>query len=904
MKCSNPTCVAELKDDAKFCGLCGFKVPQPQNCRHCGHLNLAGAMFCGACGKSQSEPVGVGGALSNADSLGEFIYELTEERVLSEGYKSKPQPHMGFYAYKVVNGIFEAVKGQKQKTDQSEKDDTPSVGGFIKNLWDNWIVKPLLGERKEDAERKKKATQIYVMLDLRDSPLLSKTLAIPVPGLPDAQLRCEFWVNPDNKEQVALFKERVVGTRSSLTCLEFTNAAVDIIEKNILPGIVLETIPSNPLGVRTLVREQLEKLSGITVSCIFNRGKLTERHQLDISKSSLACPSCGHALRVGANFCGKCATDVSQLSKSSATNFLQAAGGQQLTLRLSMLIDRSLKPLSAEEGAPEINVSDAQITDHVINILGPVLRRYDVPTLMRPVMLAQLSNELNEKLVKDWRGYITEFTVVDLRTAEDEWFFNTEALLAEKLREIKADQKYLAIEQSQIELEQSAFNLVMQRIQHQDVQELAQLRQEQNKKKQLAELELDDHQLEISTDLRKAVITDDAEKELFARQRDKELREQEYLREQAKAKRSDELEHVDHDMTLEKKVAQHDIDLSDLTGEAQSRAKRRDITDESFVEDERIRLEIKAQEEKIRLDVKAQEDKDRLDAKRKELLGNIDEDLEDRKEKRRVEKIKELAALDAQLAQQEHEQELKKTQQQHDQELNLTKEANALEQAKLDAMKDKSAAEMLAMQARELAKAAAVPGGEAAAEMIKAMAVANADTAKAQLELQSGAQIAAMKAAAAKENAEMQAAMFERMLQMQKESADSAIRAHESAANRVQQTSDKAMGNMMHVAQSTAGEANAGYKAAADIAERVNTSSMENMSKVASASAAHSNDGMKEAVQSSRAAAATTIEKMADVYTAAVKATRYVCVKCNKSSSEGNHFCLDCGSPVQEQSGD
>ena len=876
--CSNSKCSAELRDDAKFCGLCGTKTPQP--CRHCGHMNLAGATFCGACGKGQSESAGIGGTLSNVNSLGEFIYELTEERVQSEGSKSKTQASMGFWAYKVVNGIFEEAKSQKQKADKSDKEETPSAGGFIKNLWDNWIVKPLFGEKKEDVERKKKATQIYVMLDLRDSPLLSKTLPIPVPGLPDAQLRFEFWVNPENKEQVALFKERVVGTRSSLTCLEFTNEAVAIIQEKILPGIVLETIPSNPLGVRTLIREQLEKLSGITVSCIFNRGKLTERHQLDISKSALACPSCGHTLRSGANFCGKCATDVSQLNKSSATNFLQAAGGEQLTLRLSMLIDRSLKPLSAQEGAPEINVSDAQITDHVISILGPVLRRYDVPTLMRPVMLAQLSNELNDKLVKDWRGYVTEFTVVDLRTAEDEWFFNTEALLAEKLREIKADQKYLAIEQSQIELEQSAFNLVMQRIQHQDVQELAQLRQEQNKKKQLAELELDDHQLETSTDLRKAVITDDAEKELFARQRDKELREQEYLREQAKAKRGDELEHVDHDMTLEKKAAQHDIDLSDLTGEAQSRAKRRDITDESFVEDERIRL----------------------DAKRKEQLGNIDEDLEDRKEKRRVDKIKELAALDAQLAQQEHEQELKKTQQQHDQALNLTKEANALEQAKLDAMKNLDAVQMLAMQAAELAKAGG--GGQASADMIKAIAASHADSTKAQAELQSGAQIAEAKAAAAQATADMQAAMFERMLQMQKDSADSAIRAHESAADRVQQTSDKAMGNMMHVAQSTAGEANAGYKAAADIAERVNTSSMENMSKVASASAAHSNDGMKEAVQSSRAAATTTIEKMADVYTAAVKATRYVCVKCNKSSSEGNRFCLDCGSPVQEQSGD
>ena len=850
-------------------------------------------MFCGSCGKSQAEPAGVGGALSNANSLGEFIYELTEARVQSEGNKSKSQEGMGFWAYKVINGIFVEAKNQKEKSEKSEKNDSPSKGilGGLKDLWNIWVIKPLMGEKPEDHQKRKKDTQIFVMLDFTESPILSKTISIPVPGLPDAQLRCEFWVDPKDIENVSKFKERILGSRTSLSCHEFTQEASALIEQKILPSIELETIPSNPSGAREYVQKKLRELSGINVSCFFKQGKLTERYQLDISKSSksgLSCPSCGHTLRTGANFCGKCSTNVSNLQQ---TIFLQAAGGEQLTLRLSMMIDRSLKPLSANQGAPEIEISDSQITDHVVNILGPILRRYDVPTLMRPVMLAQLSNELNDKLVKDWRGYVTGFTVVDLRTAEDEWFFNTEALLAEKLREIKADQKYLAIEQSQIELEQSAFNLVMQRIQNEDSQELAQKRQEQNKKKQLAELDLDDHQLETSTDLRKAAITDEAEKELFARQRDKELREQDYLREQAKAKRGDEIDHVDHDMTLEKKVAQHDIDLSDLTGEAQSRAKRRDITDDSFVEEERIRLGIKAQEEK-----------DRLEAQRKGQLGHIDQDLEDRKEKRTVDKLKELAALEAQMAQQEHEQELKKTQQQNEQQLNLTKEANALEQAKIDAMKNLDAVQMLAMQAAELAKAGG--GGQASADMIKAIAASHSDSTKAQAELQSGAQIAEAKAAAAQATAEMQAAMFERMLQMQKESADSAIRAHESAADRVQQTSDKAMGNMMHVAQSTAGEANAGYKAAADIAERVNTSSMENMSKVASASAAHSNDGMKEAVQSSRAAATTTIEKMADVYTAAVKATRYACVKCQAAGTEDDRFCGSCGGTVQKQSGD
>jgi hypothetical protein len=883
MKCSNLTCSAELKEDAKFCGLCGTKTPQPQSCRHCGFLNLSGAMFCGSCGKSQSEPSGVGGALSNANSLGEFIYELTEERIQTEGSKLKTQEGMGYWVYKVVNGVFADAKAPKDKAEKSEKSDGPSKGllGNLKEIWNSWVYEPLVGEKPEEHLKRKKVTQVYVMLDFTDSPILSKTISIPLPGLPDAKLRCDFWVDPSITAEVSdvlKFKERILGTRTALSCHEFITEAAALIEQKILPSIVLETIPSNRAGTRKYISDKLLEMSGISVSCVFIEGKKTERYQLDISKSALACPSCGNTLRANANFCGKCPTNVSQLTASPKTTFLQAAGGEQLTLRLSMLIDRSLKPLSSEDmHAPEVNISDAQVSNHVISVLEPVLRRYDVSTLMRPVMLAQLSNELNDKLVKDWRGYVTEFTVVDLRTAEDEWFFNTEALLAEKLREIKTDQKNLAIEQSQIELEQSAFNLVMQRIQHQDVQELAQKRQEQNKKKQLAELDLDDHQLETSTDLRKAIITDDAEKELFDRQREKELRNQDYLREQAKAKRGDELDHVDHDMVLEKKVAQHDVDLNDLAGEAESRAKRRNVADDSFVVDEEIRLE----------------------AKRKEQLANIEQDIEDRKENRTIDKLTKLEALAAQGAQQEHEHEIQKTQQLHDQEMNLIKEANALEQKKLDAMKNLDTIGILAMQATELAKAGA------SADMIKAMTGSYSDSKRSEAELQSGLQIAEAKAAAAQEIADVKAAMFERILETQKEGADNAIRAHEASADRVQQSSDKAMGNMMHVSQSTAGEAKAGYKLAAEIAQSVNEKSMDSMSKVAAASAIHSNDGMKEAVQSSRIAATKTIESMANVYTAAVKATRYVCMSCHMISDEGTPHCTNCGgTEVKEQSAD
>jgi hypothetical protein len=797
--------------------------------------------------------------LSDAKSLGEFIYELTAEKVQTEGNK-KYHASMGAWAFKVINGAFEETKPLKPK-EKSEKTESTSVAGVLSNLWEEWVVKPLFGEKKEDLEKKKKATQIFVMLDFRNTPLLNHVKTIPMPGLPDANLRFEFWVDPENKDHLAKFKEQVLGSRSAFSCLELKEFAASFIDQHILPSIKVEALPSDPASAAYIGAELL-KLTGISANCFFNRGKLGERHYLEVGKSKITCPHCGKTLKKISNFCGHCAVDISKVDWDASTNYLQAAGGEQLTLRLSMLIDRSLNPLGAGEEIPHIDVSDDKVNEEVLRILGPILRRYDVPSLMKSVMLTQLSNELNNKLAQDWRGYITELNVIDLRTAQDEWFFKTEALLAEQLRAVETDKKYLAIEESEIELKEAAFALVMRRIAQGDSEELTQRRQEAEKKRQLTDLEIDDHALDTQKDLRKKIITDDAEKELLAREKDKAARERDYLREQTKADREDQVSHIDHDITLEKKAAQHDIELADMTGEAASRAKRRDITDESFVEDERIRLA----------------------SKEKEQLGHIEQDLEDRKEKRGIDKLKALAELEAKMAQQEHDHELSKK-----------KEDNALERDKIDAMKNLDAVQILAMQAAELAKAGG--GGQASADMIKSIATSHAETAKAQAELQTGSKVAEAQAAAAQAAANMQAQMYERMLQNQKESAAMAIDAHKSATAAIQSTTDKSMDNMRDVAQASSNEANAGYKEAARISQSVNEKSMDSMSKVATAAAAHSNDGLKEAVQVSRSVNETSIESMAEVYSAALKHSLYKCGNCSHQLHDEDMCCTECGTP-------
>ena len=128
-------------------------------------------------------------------------------------------------------------------------------------------------------------------------------------------------------------------------------------------------------------------------------------------------------------------------------------------------------------------------------------------------------------------------------------------------------------------------------------------------------------------------------------------------------------------MGLEKKVATHDIDLADMTGEAQSRANRRETSDDIFKKEEEIRLE----------------------AEKAQKLGHIGQDLQDREHQRQVDKLKTMTEMEANMAKQDADFEL----------------------AKVDGMKSMDAQQILAMQAAQLVKAG---GNAAAADIVKAIA--------------------------------------------------------------------------------------------------------------------------------------------------------------------------------------
>lgn len=741
MNCT--ACNTDLPAGAGFCPECGTTALATIACKFCGEANAPDEAFCSSCGKpSKSDLPSVAKdatpALSKA--IGSDFAWLFDEESYRSVTSSKVDIPYGAVAVTLVDGKIQSVKDQSLYGGNKNN----SIKDFFQSVYEQWLG--MTGKRDQKI-------QSYILLNLQDLPVVTYTHPITVPGTVGAGFRFEFWIDSHGEKKtdeqlknIGLFFQRCIGDKRRLSINDFKNLAIGFI-----PNIIESISASNQDS--QIDPEKISKLllqaTGISSKCFYVRSRKSEQHYIDVSKfqKPIVCSGCDSHYFSALKFCEVCGNDMLG-SLIQGASFLQAENKEEITLRLRYTED-------AEDGV--VTKTSDEIAEAVVTLLGPVLRRRTVASLMEGSALVELEKLLNIELVKLFKGYITEFKVVDIRTASEDWFFKTDALVQEELRKIESDKQFLAVDGAQIDLKELEFAIQMREVRQFNSKELQLRKAGLESRANIAEVEISEHELETKVDLRKEGIDDKAEQERLEREKAKMLREREFNREQAKGDREDEHSSVDHTMGLEKKVATHDIDLADMTGEAQSRSKRRDVSDLSFEQEEAIRLE----------------------AERMQKLGHIGEDLEDRKNERQLDKLKAMAEMEANMAKQDNEFEL----------------------SKVNSMKGMSAQEILLMQATQLAKAGQVIN---AAEIINAA---------------SGASI--------------KDEMYQKMLDIQKESSQSAIDAHKSAADSALKSSE----NMSKVASSAASSSNEGYKEAAKIAQTTNEKSMESMAKVATATA-------------------------------------------------------------------
>lgn len=101
-----PKCGKELKDEAKFCGGCGYKFEQAAGfaCPNCGKIFKPGAKFCGGCGK----PVAYANASANVDAKNQLQVNMASSFIkwnILPGQLAVKIDENDVASYKDVKGI-------------------------------------------------------------------------------------------------------------------------------------------------------------------------------------------------------------------------------------------------------------------------------------------------------------------------------------------------------------------------------------------------------------------------------------------------------------------------------------------------------------------------------------------------------------------------------------------------------------------------------------------------------------------------------------------------------------------------------------------------------------------------------------------------------------------------------
>jgi hypothetical protein len=704
------------------------------NCTQCFVAIPDNSKFCPECGAAAKGTLNSRGGES-------FAFLLGEEQVRNLTQTPVNIPY-GCAAVVEVNGLIQRI--QKQPPTEATKGSIAS--DFFRSLGE--AARALVGQRQQ-------SVKTFVINDYRDLPFVSYIHKLNIPGTPEAKVQFNFWVDFDENDLPTLgtFLQKVMANRNAVSVQEFRQIAIAGLQGIINQGDERDLVNRDH---QTSVLEQLRKQFGISGKAIYSIGRALGQRGLEIGPmyKPFDCSSCGSQISQKMKFCEDCGNNFSNVDWVGATMNLSAAGGEVLLLKLFILGE-------LVDGEVASNFSDTQINAVIYRVLEPVLRKRSLESLMTASALLDLNKALTDQAIKDFQGYVSEIQVSDIRSAEQDWFFKTDALVADELKKIETERRMLAVGEGELNLGQAEFALRLRRLQQEDSNELIERRTRLKSKREELDLDLEDHELETSTDLKKESIDHAADQERFNRSKENLMRDRGLETELRGQDRDNEMAELKHEQSVEKSAAIHDIDLADLTGDARSRERRREIGDKAFEEEEAIRLAAAAREK----------------------LGHIEEDLADRQTTREVSKLQAMADMEARMAEQDHQFEL----------------------GKISSMKGMSAQEMMAAQIAQVAK---VAGADAVGSIAKSVG----DTASAQ-----------EKEALLREMLDRQEKSADKLAQAQKEAMETIVRTNQDlakmntavssaategykdAAKIAQTTNEKSMESMAKVATAAAG---------------------------------------------------------------------------------------------------
>ena len=627
------SCGSSLEQSDRWCSNCGASAEDKINCPQCGHSNESSNNNCTECGTKLNTILETG--IASSEEIG-FIYEINQRNKAELEKSNAPIPY-GAAAIFVENG--KVIEIQKSGSFGKEVSDG-LISSFLKAV-NNFAKKIFKSKTTSSTEN---ANQIYIVQDIKGLPIVKHNIPIQISGSPNASISIELFIDFDDsniKENFGLFAQRFV-KNGSMSFKELKDIAISNLPTLMDSYNADDFITEN---VRLDLSAKFLKLSGVSSLIGFQYGENLNRKQVEFSKLSelLNCSACGASIIEPSKFCIECGNDISNIDFDQGARYLLSSDGEQMRIKVTYVEDEFDSHI----------ISESELSKQGFEILQNLIKNYSSEQILQSSNLQEISSKLNSQLTVALQNYARDFKVIDISTAQGDWLLNTDALLAEELRKVETSKKMLGVEGANIDLEEAAMALALRRVTLEDDQEFKLRVQRLKSRKQESEIEMEEHQLESDLRLKKRDI-DNTE---------------------VAAEREDQLSQMEHEKSLEKDASLHDSEMADIVGDSRSKAKRRDVDDETYQEQERLRIE----------------------AERKSKLGNIDEDLKDREQERQLSKLEKMAELEANMAKQDMDFELQKT----------------------ENMKGMTPQEILAMQAAQLAKSA---GSDGVADVVKSIA--------------------------------------------------------------------------------------------------------------------------------------------------------------------------------------
>ena len=345
-----------------------------------------------------------------------FIFSL-EESLLDENDSENINVPYGCFA--VIEQDGKVIDVQSSTSFSAAADTTNIFIDFFRSIIEK--TKNLIGQNDSRATK----PNTLIISNLNQLPVIEYEHAVNLYGQSDAKLKIAFWLDPwDSRntsayQNIGLFIQNHL-SKGSMSFDEFKKICLEAS----LPFLHEFDLQQTKAEDQHLTLQQIEnnvfKLIGVSSNIILQNGVDFSIKTLDVSQR-------------------KAQTEENQKQK-----FLLSKDGKQVILKIRY------------EDYSNNDLLEESVANSIFNVLSHELDKHNFETISQQTYTSNINLILNSQLTAEFKNFLGNFEVLDIKEADSDWVMNTEAVVASELRKIKADTLMLEISDAKIDLDRAS----------------------------------------------------------------------------------------------------------------------------------------------------------------------------------------------------------------------------------------------------------------------------------------------------------------------------------------------------------------------------------------------------------------------------------------------------------------